>query len=928
MSRTLKSFVVAMGVVAVAHGTDFGSESVTMWEPYLEWEISGVSYSGNAYDVIATVTFEHGGSNARHETEMFFDGNDTWKFRFTGTKTGTWSFSTSSDNGDLNGHSGEVSVSANADNSITGFMVASGSKFAVQTGAEGDLKAIPGHVFKPWDAEHDHARPDEFLARIDNAMASARTNGFTRVFLNEMCNGWFKLGAKGWDDHDSDEPDRATFEALEQIIVKLHRNGLSLHIWAWGDDASSRRWTPKGVAGGLNGYADRRVQRYIAARLGPLPGWTMGYGFDLQEWVGESELKSWAEYMHQRMGWSHLLCARGRSNSALDVVSYSHLCHDYNTAVGNLNRDPNRPHFFEERDLYKRSCADFDWTRHHVWRYTMAGGHAGFFGAYWTHNDKYPHPEYLRAHHAFWYDNERLLLDMKADNGLTDGYCLITPGKTHAVFYKENTDKVSMNLSGFNGTLSAVAVDAKKEYGEIGVDVTKSDMTWSAPNSSDWVIAVGGFGGQPADNTPPSAPSNLNASAAGNSQVDLSWDAASDGESGISGYNVYRGGTSIGTTDNTSYSDKGLDEGAEYTYRVSAVNGAGMEGEKSGEASAATGADDSPPEIASVAAAGSATTVTVVFSEPVEKGSAEETGNYSIDNDVSVSGASLGEDGKTVTLTTSQLSTDITYTLAVGNVKDLASTPNTIAAGTEATFSFLPYTQGEVAYQYYEGSFETLPEFDALTPARTGTVSGFDIAEVAGTASNYAIRFSGMVEIGEDGEYTFGTTSDDGSALYVDGDKVVDNDGLHGMEQKAGTITLTAGMHPIVVTFFQAGGGQGLEVTWQAPGSGSPGQIPLEKLYASDPDQATVFDVARGRVPVAGGAISAAPGPTTLSISGLNPSRTYRVHLVDLSGRILGTTVVGGVTEAAAALPTAARGVLLVKLQTGSSEWSRKIIRR
>jgi hypothetical protein len=52
------------------------------------------------------------------------------------------------------------------------------------------------------------------------------------------------------------------------------------------------------------------------------------------------------------------------------------------------------------------------------------------------------------------------------------------------------------------------------------------------------------------------------------------------------------------------------------------------------------------------------------------------------------------------------------------------------------------------------------------------------------------------------------------------------------------------------------------------------------------------------------------------------------VHLVDLSGRILGTTVVGDVTEAAAALPTTARGVLLVKLQTGSSEWSRKIIRR
>mgnify|MGYP006283295897 CR=1 FL=1 len=492
MSLSLRSLLMLLTLSAVGYSTDFGSESVTMWEPYLEWEISGVSYSGNAYDVIATVTFEHGGSNARHETEMFYDGNDTFKFRFTGTKTGKWTFSTSSDNGDLNGHSGEVNVSPNPDKSGPGFLVASDNKFALQKGDDGELMGIPGHVFNPWVDNRDHARPDMYLSEIDNVIASAKKNGFTRLFMDEVVNGWFKLGAKGWDDHSSDEPDRATFEALEGIITKLHKNGMSFHIWAWGDEA--RKWTPKGVAGGTNGYADRRVQRYIAARLGPLPNWTMGYGFDLQEWTGEDGLRSWAEYLHERMGWPHLLCARGRSNDELDVVSYSHMCHDYNTAVGNLNRDPDRPHFFEERDLYKRSCADFDWTRHHVWRYTMAGGHAGFFGAYhWKNNEEYPHPEYLRAHHTFWYDNERLLIDMKADNSLTNGYCLITPDKTQAIFYKENTSSVEMKLSGFNGTLNAVAVDTKKDYEEVAVDVTKSNMTWDAPHSSDWAIAVGEF---------------------------------------------------------------------------------------------------------------------------------------------------------------------------------------------------------------------------------------------------------------------------------------------------------------------------------------------------------------------------------------------------------------------------------------------------
>eukprot|EP01052_Picozoa_sp_SAG31_P081865 SAG31_NODE_41826_length_274_cov_0.708571_1_plen_41_part_01 len=31
-----------------------------------------------------------------------------------------------------------------------------------------------------------------------------------------------------------------------------------------------------------------------------------------------------------------------------------------------------------------------------------------------------------------------------------------------------------------------------------------------------------------------------------------------------------------------------------------------------------------------------------------------------------------------------------------------------------------------------------------------------------------------------DGSYNFATESDDGSLLYVDGQRVVDNDGLHG----------------------------------------------------------------------------------------------------------------------------------------------------
>ena len=187
------------------------------------------------------------------------------------------------------------------------------------------------------------------------------------------------------------------------------------------------------------------------------------------------------------------------------------------------------------------------------------------------------------------------------------------------------------------------------------------------------------------DDTPPSAPSNLSAEAKSNSLIDLSWGKASDPESGVGTYTIYRNGAKVGTTDNTSYSDKGLDEGKKYTYRVSALNGEGIEGDKSNEASAQTQQDTTPPNIASVIAQ-SPTLIEVKFSEPVTKESAEKTGNYFIGDGIDISNVSLDNDNTSVTLTVSNLTLKKTYTLTVSSITDKASTPNT--GGDRKEFSY------------------------------------------------------------------------------------------------------------------------------------------------------------------------------------------------------------------------------------------------
>jgi chitodextrinase len=90
------------------------------------------------------------------------------------------------------------------------------------------------------------------------------------------------------------------------------------------------------------------------------------------------------------------------------------------------------------------------------------------------------------------------------------------------------------------------------------------------------------------DNTPPSAPASLRAEAVSTSQIDLRWRAASDGESGVASYRIYRDGAFIATTADTAFSNTGLERGTTYSYQVAAVNGAGAEGPKSNAATAST----------------------------------------------------------------------------------------------------------------------------------------------------------------------------------------------------------------------------------------------------------------------------------------------------------------------------------------------------
>ena len=129
-------------------------------------------------------------------------------------------------------------------------------------------------------------------------------------------------------------------------------------------------------------------------------------------------------------------------------------------------------------------------------------------------------------------------------------------------------------------------------------------------------------------------------------------------------------------------------------------------------------------------------------------------------------------------------------------------------------------------YRFYQGSWTTLPDFNALTPVTSGTAPNITLnTRPTNTSSdNFGFVWEGKIWISTPGNYTFETVSDDGSKLYFNttysagATALVNNDGTHGAQSATGTVNVqTPGYYPFAVTFFEKTEGETLQVYWTGP---------------------------------------------------------------------------------------------------------------
>jgi len=133
-------------------------------------------------------------------------------------------------------------------------------------------------------------------------------------------------------------------------------------------------------------------------------------------------------------------------------------------------------------------------------------------------------------------------------------------------------------------------------------------------------------------------------------------------------------------------------------------------------------------------------------------------------------------------------------------------------------------------YRYYEGHYQWVADIEK-TPVKASGIAPSPSIEEARQKDHFAYIFTGFLWAPEEGNYEFMTRSDDGSVLYINDKKVVENDGSHAEIMASGRIALKKGYHTYKLLYFEDYEGEHLSWGWKTPSSARFEPIPPSHLY-------------------------------------------------------------------------------------------------
>ncbi len=135
---------------------------------------------------------------------------------------------------------------------------------------------------------------------------------------------------------------------------------------------------------------------------------------------------------------------------------------------------------------------------------------------------------------------------------------------------------------------------------------------------------------------------------------------------------------------------------------------------------------------------------------------------------------------------------------------------------------------GFTVYQYASnGTIDSLDDVDTLlktssasainysdTPGAAAGHFNTDVAFPGGNDDDFVLHATAMLDVapGQEGFWTFGINSDDGSRLLIDGRQVIKDDSIHAAQDTFGTYYLSRGPHELDLVYFDHLGSASIEL--------------------------------------------------------------------------------------------------------------------
>lgn len=123
----------------------------------------------------------------------------------------------------------------------------------------------------------------------------------------------------------------------------------------------------------------------------------------------------------------------------------------------------------------------------------------------------------------------------------------------------------------------------------------------------------------------------------------------------------------------------------------------------------------------------------------------------------------------------------------------------------------------DVSFKFYRNTWDALPDFNSLRAESEGVIAdNFFSLKPASRSEAIGLVFEGKLKVPADGEYSFEIDSTDGARLFVAGQKVVDRPSK-GAAKASGKVTLSAGLIPVRLEYFNTVSKPKLSVSWSGP---------------------------------------------------------------------------------------------------------------